>query len=832
MMRMTLLLVVLVHVPAAVAQTPLLWLTASSDTVIDRDGALVEPSLPVVEDAGPAVLLWPGPLPASANLDGLHEVGDGTLLLSVDSWCQVGELLFGPADVVRWGNGRFSIVLDAEAVGLPDGVNVDAVSADGSDLLVSFDTSVTIDSIAFDDEDLLRWDGVTFTLALDGSAEGVPEALDLDAAARLENGHLLLSFDGSGEIDGVVFDDEDVLEHQQHWVVHHDASEDLGPAWTAANLDALSVGQGVPPRAGTLRFVDDAYWVDEATGTLRLKVARVGGRNGAIRVSWSTSDGTATAPADYRSASGQLVWPDGDAADKSITLTIVDNHLVEEEEAFVVSLSAPSGGAMLGAVPVAAVYISDDEDADLVVNHLGDVGDPAPGDGRCGVNAASCTLRAAVEEANAQSGLRVIGFAVAGTITVTAPVVVSDSLLVRGPGADDLVMTGAGASRILEIDVSGQDGTVALSGLTLRDGFASGNGGAVLLTRGGLDVTECKLIDNTAALGSGGAIYVAEDPQLAEGRAVRLRQSLLSENHADLGGALAARGHHWRLGFTSCTVRDNEAQTSGGAVFVETAGGPQPPVQIELIASSFVGNQAIAGAGGGLYLSGAEAELTVCTLAENRARHSSAGALLAADASSVVVSSCTVADNHAASAAGVSCGPASTVVLRNSVLARNAPTSCGGVVTSDGSNLDDDGSCALAGAGDLSSVDPQISPIVEHLGTVLTVPLPFSPAVDSTIAGACTKADGSPLTRDQRGYVRPEDGNDDTVVLCDRGAVERGPLQGDLDLDGVRDAGDLVELIRLLDDPAYAPHGSGDCTDDGTHTTADLACLAAVISMR
>ena len=54
-----------------------------------------------------------------------------------------------------------------------------------------------------DDEDLVRFDGVTFSLFLDGSAAGVAGALDLDAVHHLDpNGHLLLSFDGSGTLGG------------------------------------------------------------------------------------------------------------------------------------------------------------------------------------------------------------------------------------------------------------------------------------------------------------------------------------------------------------------------------------------------------------------------------------------------------------------------------------------------------------------------------------------------------------------------------------------------------------------------------------------------------
>ncbi len=55
----------------------------------------------------------------------------------------------------------------------------------------------------------------------------MPSTLDLDAAQRLDNGHLLLSFDGSGSVAGIGFDDEDVLEFDAAaigWELAYDGS--------------------------------------------------------------------------------------------------------------------------------------------------------------------------------------------------------------------------------------------------------------------------------------------------------------------------------------------------------------------------------------------------------------------------------------------------------------------------------------------------------------------------------------------------------------------------------------------------------------------------------
>jgi hypothetical protein len=113
------------------------------------------------------------------------------------------------------------------------------------DLLLSFDTAVTLGGVTAADEDLVRFNGSGFTLFFDGSAAGVPEGLDLDAADNLGGGNvaLALSFDGSGSLPGVVFADEDVLEYDLFtgtWEILYDGSAHHA-AWGGANLDAVAL---------------------------------------------------------------------------------------------------------------------------------------------------------------------------------------------------------------------------------------------------------------------------------------------------------------------------------------------------------------------------------------------------------------------------------------------------------------------------------------------------------------------------------------------------------------------------------------------------------------
>lgn len=112
---------------------------------------------------------------------------------------------------------------------------------------------------------------------------------------------------------------------------------------------------------GTIRLSASAYTVDENAGTVTITAMRTGGSIGAVGISYATSSGTATAGSDYTSASGTLSWPEGDTADKTFAVLIIDDLFGEMNETFTVALSSPTGGAVLGTPNTAAVTIRDNE---------------------------------------------------------------------------------------------------------------------------------------------------------------------------------------------------------------------------------------------------------------------------------------------------------------------------------------------------------------------------------------------------------------------------------------------------------------------------------------
>src|SRR5262249_15367155 len=145
-----------------------------------------------------------------------------------------------------------------------------------------------------------------------------------------------------------------------------------------------------------------------------------------------------------------------------------------------------------------------------------------------------------------------------------------------------------------------------------------------------------------------------------------------------IGGGISAAGP---VSLVRSTVSGNTASTGGG---------------LAADAATLV-NSTISGNTGGGIVAGGTVELSNATITENRG-------------------------------GGVTAG---SVVLRNTIVAGNAPADCViGSTTGDAYNIDGDGSCGLSGS-DQPSVVPLLGPLADHGGPTFThALLAGSPAID------------------------------------------------------------------------------------------------------
>jgi CSLREA domain-containing protein len=362
---------------------------------------------------------------------------------------------------------------------------------------------------------------------------------------------------------------------------------------------------------------------------------------------------------------------------------------------------------LLAAAPAAAATFSVNDTADAV--------DAAPGDGHCATAAGTCTLRAAVQEANARAGGDTI-MVPAGTylltiegrgedMALTGDLDIRVDVTITGAGAASTVVDGNGTDRVFEI--ANSMAVVTISSLTIRNGdqgsVAGDTDGGGLYNSGTLTLTDVVVANNTASAGNGGGISSAND-----------------------------------LTLTGCTVSGNTAANFGGGI--------DNPLTVTLTNVTVSGNTSGAGGGGGVAndLADAIATLTSVTIADNSAPAGSGGGfynLGAATFRYVIVADSPSGDNCAG----------------------------GGTSTSQGHNLDSGNTCGFTDPTDLVNVDPQLGPLQDNGGPTPTQALSTgSPAID--VGGD----DCPPPLTDQRGFSRPADGNGDGNATCDIGAYEFG----------------------------------------------------------
>lgn len=111
---------------------------------------------------------------------------------------------------------------------------------------------------------------------------------------------------------------------------------------------------------GSLQFGAAGYTVGAYGVSITIDVTRSGSVAGAVSVDYDTSDGTATlADADYVQASGTLNWVDMDGAPKTFDVLITDDVLAEPAETINLTLSNPTGGAILGAPSASVITIEE-----------------------------------------------------------------------------------------------------------------------------------------------------------------------------------------------------------------------------------------------------------------------------------------------------------------------------------------------------------------------------------------------------------------------------------------------------------------------------------------
>jgi CSLREA domain-containing protein len=382
-----------------------------------------------------------------------------------------------------------------------------------------------------------------------------------------------------------------------------------------------------------------------------------------------------------------------------------------------------------------------------------DAPDADPGDGVCGAAPAGCTLRAAIDEANALPGLDLILVA-AGTYDLEdGTLFVSDPVRIVGALTGPTIVDVQGGGSVFDIDGGGPM-RVELHRLTLQGGNAQSGGG--LINRGGLVLIHRTVVRGNTATTEGGGVVNGD------------------------GGVMAIVRSH---------VTDNGDPLVGNTIGLPGRSGGienDPGSTLFLDHSALTGNRANRFGGMrnlGLLIA------TNSTISGNLGDVDTGGLV---NTGLAFLNNVTVHDNHVLNfeedneftAGGVS--NTGDLFFANSIIAGNTNVladrqDCNGTLTSAGYDLvQDDEGCDLAGTmtGVLVGVDPLLGPLQANGGDTPTHALPQnsparnagSPALPSGLGTACGPTD-------QRFRLR---GVGPGVGRCDMGAYERNAIPGEV----------------------------------------------------
>ena len=383
-------------------------------------------------------------------------------------------------------------------------------------------------------------------------------------------------------------------------------------------------------------------------------------------------------------------------------------------------------------------------DATYVVSTAADGADAAI-DGVCEATpgAGDCTLRAAVDEANAHPAHDTVQIA-AGIDPVldlpgaeeddnaTGDIDITTAITIEGGGAR---IDAAGLDRV--IDLPGPSSALVLRDVTVTGGYDADQNfesPSALFVCGSARLEGVAVAGNQAT----GSVITATC-----GATVELIDSSI------IGSGLA--GDDTLISLVYADVADLHLQRS----VLQADVGWEPWYSVHLDGALVADRSTLVGS---IWAQGWTSEASV-TLTQSTVVGGAVG--IEVDNASVDIRASTVT----AFALAIDAAAATSTVVHGSLL--TGTQTCWGAVTSLGWNVYTDEGCFAPAEGDMPNAGVALHVLGEHGGPTPTMPLhDNSPGVDAIPVGTPGLCDGGPGTADQRGVPRPVGG------ACDAGAVE------------------------------------------------------------
>jgi hypothetical protein len=387
-------------------------------------------------------------------------------------------------------------------------------------------------------------------------------------------------------------------------------------------------------------------------------------------------------------------------------------------------------------------------------------------------------------------------------ITLTSgELVINKSLMIQGPGANLLTISGNIASRVFNISTGN---SVQIRDLTIANGKVTGsNRGGNVLNSGTLSLTNCNIYGGTANAAGGlynmglsmtltncnvggtGSGQANSAPNFggvgSDSGTLTIDGGSISGNSAtSTAGGIAITGGTANI--KNARITDNSSLRGGGVYvsgFFHSATAN--------IANCLIANNK-GGEGGGIYIEGLSSATVVNTTISGNSSGAT-GALVGPgidiEGGNLSLTNVTITNNSTtgfASGGGISARGSSIITLTNTIVIGNSTGSGPSDISGQSGTINSSSSFNLIGIGGLTNgvnnnqvgvTDARLAPLANNGGPTMThALLPGSTALD---AGSNTNAGNAGLTNDQRGagFARVVDGPDaDSTDTVDIGAFE------------------------------------------------------------
>ncbi len=379
----------------------------------------------------------------------------------------------------------------------------------------------------------------------------------------------------------------------------------------------------------------------------------------------------------------------------------------------------------------------------FTVNTFADAHDAHPGDGTCADKQGKCSVRAAIEEADAlPTGSSILITVPAGTYGLRLGTLglTANTITITGASSQTTIIRGNHTFTLMTISATV---SAHLNQLTLERGHAGSSGyGGGIFSEGSLSVSNSVFSSNTADQGGGIDNYYGM---------LSVTNSAFSGNSAaGSGGGIENVGG--TLTVANSAFRGNVTGHSGGAIHIFSG--------TLTMSNSTISNNVSRRHGGGIVNYYGTVSVSNSTISDNTA-DGNGGGIVNDYGGAVSVSNSTISSNLASNGASGIFNRSGTFTLTGSIISNTPVSNCARTITDNGYNLDNGTTCGFTRFS-LNNTDPLLGPLGNNGGPTQTMALlQGSPAIDQVALSSC------PAT-DQRGYVRP----DNSESTCDIGAYE------------------------------------------------------------